>query len=417
MLDFGQLPPEINSTLIYAGPGSGPFLAAAAAWEALAVELYAAAAAYGALIAGLTDGPWEGPSAAAMLTVSVPQVVWLQDTAAQAEQAGAHAAAAVAAFEAAFTATVPPPVVAANRALLLELLATNVLGQNTTAIAAVETEYGEMWAQDAAAMYGYAGASATAAKLPQPQPPAPTANPGGPVGQAGAVAQTAGGTASTNAQGLDMVPQALSALAGTPNTSQSPGFSFGGIGMNPEGDGLQLSGPLGDLFEGLTGSQVLDASSPFDAFIRLVSPTRLFTTAFKDVQSIAQGFAPQAAKAATEGAAKAAEGAARAVEAVPQGLSGALGNALGAAGRAASVGGLSVPASWGVVTPAPNPAIVALNGLGAAPSVSAGQPVTHAVGGMPLMGNGAARSAGAAHFAPPRYGFKPSIITHPPAGG
>ncbi len=33
------------------------------------------------------------------------------------------------------------------------------------------------------------------------------------------------------------------------------------------------------------------------------------------------------------------------------------------------------------------------------------------------MGSGAARSVGAAHFAPPRYGFKPSIITHPPAGG
>lgn len=415
MLDFAQLPPEVNSALIYTGPGSGPLLAAAAAWEALAAELYAAATAYGALIAGLTDGPWEGPSASAMLTVALPQVVWLRDTAAQAEQAGTQAAAAAAAFEAAFTETVPPPVVAANRALLLELLATNFLGQNTAAIAAVETEYGEMWAQDAAAMYGYAGASATAAKLPPPQPAAPTTNPAGAAGQAAAVAQAAGSNAGSNAPGLDAVPQTLSALAGTPNTAQSPGFSFGGIGMNDEGDGLQLSGPLGDLFEGLTGSQELDLSSPFDAFIRMVSPTRLFTTAFKDVQSIAQGFAPQAAKAATEGAAKVAEGAARAVEAVPQGLSGALGNALGAAGRAASVGGLSVPASWGAVTPAVNPAVVTLNGLGA--GVGAAEPATHAVGGMPLMGSGAARSVGAAHFAPPRYGFKPSIITHPPAGG
>jgi len=35
-------------------------------------------------------------------------------------------------------------------------IATNILGQNTPAIAATEAQYMEMWAQDAAAMYGYA---------------------------------------------------------------------------------------------------------------------------------------------------------------------------------------------------------------------------------------------------------------------
>ncbi len=305
--------------------------------------------------------------------------------------------------------TVPPPVIAANRALSMELLATNILGQNTAAIAATETQYGEMWAQDAAAMYGYAGASAAASTLPPPQPAASTDNPAGPAGQATAVAEAVG------TWGLNAVPQTLSSLAGSTNNPQSaPAFSLGGIGMNAEGDGLQLSGPLGDLFEGLTGSQVLDASSPFDAFIRLISPTRLFTTSFKDIQGLAQGFAPQAAKAATEGAAKAAEGAAHAAEAVPHALSGALGNAAGAAGRAASVGGLSVPASWAAVTPAANPAVVTLNGLSTAAPAPRG---TNAVGGMPLMGNGAGRSVATAHFAPPRYGFKPTMIAHPPAGG
>ena len=49
---------------------------------------------------------------------------------------------------------------AANRAQLMSLIAINILGQNTPAIAATEADYGEMWAQDATAMYGYAGASA-----------------------------------------------------------------------------------------------------------------------------------------------------------------------------------------------------------------------------------------------------------------
>jgi len=63
---------------------------------------------------------------------------------------------AATAYETAFMMTVPPPVIAANRALLMALIATNFFGQNTPAIMATEAQYMEMWAQDAAAMYGYA---------------------------------------------------------------------------------------------------------------------------------------------------------------------------------------------------------------------------------------------------------------------
>ena len=38
-MDFGALPPEINSGLMYAGAGSGSLVAAGAAWEGLASQL------------------------------------------------------------------------------------------------------------------------------------------------------------------------------------------------------------------------------------------------------------------------------------------------------------------------------------------------------------------------------------------
>lgn len=53
-MDFGVLPPEINSGRMYAGPGSGPMLAAAAAWDGLATELQSTAADYGSVISVLT---------------------------------------------------------------------------------------------------------------------------------------------------------------------------------------------------------------------------------------------------------------------------------------------------------------------------------------------------------------------------
>ncbi|OBB64654.1 PPE family protein [Mycobacterium sp. 852014-50255_SCH5639931] len=409
MLDFAQLPPEINSTLIYSGPGSGPMLAAASAWDGLAAELYSAAVSYGSAIAALTDGPWQGPAASSMLAAAAPQVAWLRGTAGRAEDAAAQAVAAAGAYEAAFAETVPPPVIAANRALLMELLVTNFLGQNTAVIAATEAQYGEMWAQDAAAMYGYAGTSAAASTLPPFEPAAPTTNPAGVAGQAAAVAQAAGTSGNDSTQVLNAVPQTLSSLAGsTSNPPANPVLSLGGIGLNTEGDGIVVGGPLGDLLEGLTGSQTLDASTPFDAFIRLISPTRLFVTTFKDIEGLASQAMPKAAASA----AKAAEAALPA--AISGGGLGSLGSIGGAVGKAASIGGLSVPAVWTSAAPATPPVAVALNGLTAASAI---EPATNAVGGVPMMPVGGAGRSAAAHFVAPRYGFKPTVIAQPPAGG
>src|SRR5271157_4537991 len=176
MLDFGALPPEINSGLMYTGPGSGPMLTASMAWNALADNLYSTAISYGSVISDLTAS-WLGPSSMSMAAAAAPYVSWISATAAQAEQTATQATAAVAAYEAAFAMTVPPPVIAANRALLMALIATNFFGQNTPAIMATEAEYLEMWAQDAAAMYGYQAAAQAASVLSPFTVPAPTTSP------------------------------------------------------------------------------------------------------------------------------------------------------------------------------------------------------------------------------------------------
>ncbi len=62
-MNFSVLPPEINSLRIFAGTGSGPMLAAAAAWDGLADELSTAAAAFSSVTSGLTGGSWQGPAA------------------------------------------------------------------------------------------------------------------------------------------------------------------------------------------------------------------------------------------------------------------------------------------------------------------------------------------------------------------
>ena len=198
-MDFAILPPEINSARMYTGPGSGPMLAAAAAWDGLAAELQSAAASYESVISGLTAGPWLGPTSTAMAAAAGPYVAWMRTTATQAEQTATQAKAAAAAYEVTFAAMVPPPVIEANRALLQALVATNLFGQNTPAIAATETLYAEMWAQDAMAMYGYAGASASATSL-TPFTPAPQTTTG--TSAAGSTQAAASQVASTALQGL-----------------------------------------------------------------------------------------------------------------------------------------------------------------------------------------------------------------------
>lgn len=177
--DFALRPPEINSALMYAGDGSGSMLAAASAWRSLAAELNHCAAAFDSTMTALVDEQWHGPVSASPAAAAAGRyTTWLRTTAAWADRTAMRADAAAAAYEAAFAATVPPAVVAANRSELAYLVATNLLGQNTPAIMATQAQYIEMWAQDADAMTTYAAASMAAARLTPAAAPPEVVNPG-----------------------------------------------------------------------------------------------------------------------------------------------------------------------------------------------------------------------------------------------
>jgi PPE-repeat protein len=219
-MSFMMFPPEVNSSLMYSGAGSGPLMAAASAWDELAADLEAAAASYQTVLAELTGTSWLGPTSARMAAATTPYVDWLAGTAGQAAQTSAQARFAAAAYEGAFTSTVPPAVIAANRALLAVLVATNFLGQNTPAIAATEAHYMEMWFQDGMTMDTYATVSQQAVVLPQ-QTPAPTPSDGGTSANAAAAAQSTANSASSTGTNLATALQNLFPSLSSNSTSSN----------------------------------------------------------------------------------------------------------------------------------------------------------------------------------------------------
>jgi hypothetical protein len=258
-MDFGFYPPEVNSGRMYSGPGSGPMLAAAQAWTALADELHISASGYQSVVSELASG-WSGPSSAAMSAAAASFVEWLSATAAQAEESANQAQAAAAGYEAAFAVTVPPPVIAANRSLLAALVATNFLGQNTPAIAATETQYAEMWAQDAVAMYGYAASSASATTLTPFQQPQPNTDPGSSTSQAAAVGQAANTTAGDAQSAISSAQQAFSAV---PNALQGLATSDSAA----TGTSAAAGDPLGTLADLISIFISLPSDLTFFAYI------------------------------------------------------------------------------------------------------------------------------------------------------
>ncbi|OMC56312.1 hypothetical protein A5747_08880 [Mycobacterium sp. IS-836] len=386
-----MLSPEVNSARMYTGAGSASMLAAASAWKGLAAELRSTALSYGAVLSALTDEEWHGPASAAMASAAAPYVEWMNTTAVQAEETAAQAEAAAAAYETAFAATVPPAEIAANRAQLASLVSTNFLGLNTPAIAATEAQYGEMWGQDAAAMYGYAGSSAAASRLTEFDPPQPIVNPAATPAQSAAVTQAAATSAGT---GQSTLSKLMTSVPGTLQSMASPAASTASAPASLD-DLLNSSiwnnfGPNANIWNTIFSSG-------------FYMPGNYLGTASNFMTQGAGDAAAGAAGAAADGTA--AFGLAQAV--APAGGLGAVGNTVSAGlGAAPQVGGLTVPASWTGAAPQLSSAINATPMVAPPPAVAAGMP------GVPLGG-----SRGFGRHMPPQYGFKPSFVTRPPSAG
>lgn len=298
---------------MYAGAGSAPLLAAAASWERLAAQWSSVADSYQATVSELAGESWRGPSSAAMLAAVKPYAAWMHAMAAHTAHTADQARAAAAAYQEAFAATVPPPVVAANRAALTSLVAGNVMGRNAAAIAANHAEYEQMWAQDAAAMHTYAARSAAAAALaPYPTPP-----------------QTTGSAAQTDAAAA--TPGPLTRLAQQ-------------IVANPTVEALNKFLVMVNSVNGnILGDGLIEGELQYMMLIPAYSGAATAAKGFAGALGLVPAAAGAAASAGTVGAVETAGAV---------GTAGAAGPAVAAGfGRAMPIGGLSAPPSW-VVTAA-----------------------------------------------------------------
>ncbi len=219
VMNIATLPPEINSGRMYAGPGAGSMTEAATAWERLATRLRAAAAAYRAVTSTLFAGS-KCSEAMRIAKAAAQHIDWLTATAKQAEHAATQATAAVSAYESALAAMVSPSVIDTNRACRTQLAGANCLGHTSHAIAETEAAYERMWAQNTAAMYGYAKASADASTVTPFAPPPTTAAP---------ACRGAAATRPTGPWKVIAAPQVISAgdqvIAAIPEALQSLSLS------------------------------------------------------------------------------------------------------------------------------------------------------------------------------------------------
>jgi PPE-repeat protein len=336
-MSFSLFPPEINSALMFSGAGSGPLMEASTAWNDLAADLESTATQYQTVVTNLVTGSWLGPSSAQMASATAPYIAWLQGTAATAAQTGAQAQAAAGAYQTAYASMVPLPEIAANRALLAELVSNNFLGQNTGAIATTEANYLDMWIQDALGMDTYQVNSSAASALPA-QVAAPQVASG--ASPAAAVAAADPADASTIIEGLLQDFAELFGVTGAGPTSLSAtdlvswlGTVATGIAGNPSAALLPVQATY---YMGMLGS----------------TPARMFMSSGSSSASSAGSTLASSTDTLMENVGKFIDGKMGGVMSGVGGQLSSWGSRISAGMAAAQhLGGLSVPNAWHGMAP------------------------------------------------------------------
>jgi PPE-repeat protein len=391
VFDFGSRPPEINSALIYSGAGAGPLSVASSAFANLSSELSSNATSYESVISQLTGSEWQGPSSEAMAAAAQPYIAWLTTTSGQLQEASTKAMASAAAYQTAHSSSVPPAAITANRTQLAQLVPKNILGQYTAAIAALEAQYGEFWAQDAAAMYGYASASSAAATLSPLNPPEQNTNPAGQGQQASAVSSAAGSNGSTAA-----LNNSLGGLQNAASAAASPAADTG----------TSILSALNSLF----GVPIV-GNTIYNIGVTLAWNTAMMTATLPLLGHFLAG-APFGVTISDTAPLGAGLGFGTTLAGAGESLGGGVGGAtLAGMGSASSVGGMSVPAAWSAATPEVAVGDATLTGSGWTAAVDEGA-VGASGGGMNGVMPGMASAGGKSGMglAGPRYGIKPKVM-------
>lgn len=248
---WGASTPEMNAGVLETGPTAATWVAAAEAWVGLAqATIMAAATTGGQMMASITS--ISGLRSMLAEVATPPFLAWMGTMVGIALRQAAVNAQVAMQYTATRGAMIPSVQAVNNRVREAAAEASNIFGQNTPLIVALNAEYAAYTMQNASLGTAY-GSAVTAATIPVPIPPPPplsnaakaAADAGSALGQAGQLVSQAGnqGASQAASQANSMVSQGGSAANPAGSMGQF-GQMFSGALQSLQGAGGQMGNPF-----------------------------------------------------------------------------------------------------------------------------------------------------------------------------